>query len=451
MAQLQALLGEDGVRWAIWIGLGFAALLGLLLLVFIIRRVFAPAFNMSSSSDRRGRPPRLGVTDFFNLDRAGRRLVIVRRDNVEHLVLVGGPNDILIESNIVRGVRPEAPIVDSSGRPIVQSRAADLPPADLPPAETLQARDVPAPQRRMEAPPIETRTSEPRAPEPRAPEPRMPEPRMPEPRIPEPRMPEMPAPARQPARDSIVPEDQFAAEIGALAVAASSIPQTAARGARIAPPPMQAPAPIPAITPQSQEPVRAEAPPPPSRTPPPPAEPSIPSPANSRIQAGAASAGAPDLTARRAPQLNPQPVPPAQAPIQDGALPEAPAPDGAAPAPRRPTSFDDVSKRLQEALRRPQPLASSAVTTSSARNSAIPATLKPATFGAAKSAPADAPGEAEMQAPEPGEAEAAPSSGTQEEARPKRSSTDSPMAQIEELDLEQEMARLLGRAPGAKP
>ena len=440
MAQLQALLGEDGVRWAIWIGLGFAALLGLLFLVFIIRRVFAPAFNMSSSSDRRGRPPRLGVTDFFNLDRAGRRLVIVRRDNVEHLVLVGGPNDILIESNIVRGVRPEAPIVDSSGRPIVQSRAADLPPADLPPAEMLQARDVPAPQRRMEAPPIEARTSEPRAPEPRAPEPR----------IPEPRMPEMPAPARQPARDIIVPDDQFAAEIGALAVAASSNPQSAARSARIAPPPMQAPAPIPAITPQSPEPVRAEAPPPPSRTPPPP-ELFSPSPANSRIQAGATSSGAPDLTARRAPQLNPQPLPSAQAPTQDGPLPEAPALDGAAPAPRRPTSFDDVSKRLQEALRRPQPLASSAVTTSSARNSAIPATLKPATFGAAKPAPADAPGEAEMQAPEPGEAEAAPPSGTQEEARPKRSSTDSPMAQIEELDLEQEMARLLGRAPGAKP
>ncbi len=31
-----------------------------------------------------------------------RRLVIVRRDNVEHLLMIGGPTDVLVEANIVR-------------------------------------------------------------------------------------------------------------------------------------------------------------------------------------------------------------------------------------------------------------------------------------------------------------------------------------------------------------
>jgi flagellar protein FliO/FliZ len=49
----------------------------------------------------RGRQQRLGVVDAFDLDRQ-RQLVIIRRDNVEHLVMIGGPNDVVIESAIVR-------------------------------------------------------------------------------------------------------------------------------------------------------------------------------------------------------------------------------------------------------------------------------------------------------------------------------------------------------------
>ncbi|UDL96601.1 flagellar biosynthetic protein FliO [Lichenihabitans sp. PAMC28606] len=50
----------------------------------------------------RTRQPRLGVVDAFDLDRQ-RQLVLVRRDNVEHLLMIGGPNDIVIETSIVRG------------------------------------------------------------------------------------------------------------------------------------------------------------------------------------------------------------------------------------------------------------------------------------------------------------------------------------------------------------
>jgi flagellar protein FliO/FliZ len=49
----------------------------------------------------RARQPRLGVVDAFNLD-GRRQLVIVRRDNVEHLLMLGGPNDLVVESEIIR-------------------------------------------------------------------------------------------------------------------------------------------------------------------------------------------------------------------------------------------------------------------------------------------------------------------------------------------------------------
>jgi hypothetical protein len=43
--------------------------------------------------------PRLGVTEQASVD-SRRRLVLVRRDNVEHLIMTGGPVDVVIETNI---------------------------------------------------------------------------------------------------------------------------------------------------------------------------------------------------------------------------------------------------------------------------------------------------------------------------------------------------------------
>ncbi len=72
----------------------FAAFL--LLLIFRLlfgRKVRAPG--------PRNRPRRLDVVDVFDVDR-DRQLVIVRRDNIEHLLMIGGPNDVLVESAINR-------------------------------------------------------------------------------------------------------------------------------------------------------------------------------------------------------------------------------------------------------------------------------------------------------------------------------------------------------------
>jgi hypothetical protein len=43
--------------------------------------------------------PRLGVIEQASVD-GRRRLVLVRRDDVEHLIMTGGPVDVVIETNI---------------------------------------------------------------------------------------------------------------------------------------------------------------------------------------------------------------------------------------------------------------------------------------------------------------------------------------------------------------
>jgi flagellar protein FliO/FliZ len=49
----------------------------------------------------RGRQPRLAVIEYATVD-ARRRLLLVRRDNIEHLMMIGGPTDLVVEANIVR-------------------------------------------------------------------------------------------------------------------------------------------------------------------------------------------------------------------------------------------------------------------------------------------------------------------------------------------------------------
>ncbi|HSM40958.1 MAG TPA: hypothetical protein VK862_09415 [Afifellaceae bacterium] len=55
-----------------------------------------------SRGPARGRQPRLSVMEATIVD-SKRRLVLVRRDQIEHLVMIGGPTDIVVETNIVRG------------------------------------------------------------------------------------------------------------------------------------------------------------------------------------------------------------------------------------------------------------------------------------------------------------------------------------------------------------
>src|SRR5437764_6909280 len=78
----------------------FLIVLGLIgVIAWAVRRFGSGRLGAST----RGRQPRLAVIDYASVD-GRRRLILVRRDNVEHLLMIGGPSDIVVEPNIVRAV-----------------------------------------------------------------------------------------------------------------------------------------------------------------------------------------------------------------------------------------------------------------------------------------------------------------------------------------------------------
>src|SRR5882724_3001801 len=68
----------------------------------------------------RGRQPRLAAIEGAVID-GRRKLVLIRRDNVEHLLLIGGPTDVVIEQNIVRAAG--APREGAAARPPAAAEA----------------------------------------------------------------------------------------------------------------------------------------------------------------------------------------------------------------------------------------------------------------------------------------------------------------------------------------
>jgi hypothetical protein len=94
-----------------------------LILAVVYRLVFGHRLRVPGAS--RARQPRLGLVDAFSLD-GQRQLVLVRRDNVEHLVMIGGPNDVLLESQIVRAVAA-APREPSLKPPVAVGEAPHAP------------------------------------------------------------------------------------------------------------------------------------------------------------------------------------------------------------------------------------------------------------------------------------------------------------------------------------
>lgn len=67
--------------------------------IYVIVKVLKRMQRSSFIVGKKARTPRLSVCDAAAIDRT-RRLVLIRRDNVEHLILIGGPSDIVVETNI---------------------------------------------------------------------------------------------------------------------------------------------------------------------------------------------------------------------------------------------------------------------------------------------------------------------------------------------------------------
>jgi hypothetical protein len=103
--------------------------------VIIIAVVLALlAYRMFNNRLRGGVGARLGVSEYQDIDKS-RKLVLVRRDDVEHLLLIGGPQDLLIESRI------ESPLSASSGVPFQNGSM----PVSMKPANVQPMRAAPRP------------------------------------------------------------------------------------------------------------------------------------------------------------------------------------------------------------------------------------------------------------------------------------------------------------------
>lgn len=91
----QEILAENGTKFVIAAVVVLLGLLCLALVLWIIRGRPSSPFIRGG----RNRAPRLAVLDAAAID-TRRRLVLVRRDDVEHLLMIGGPTDIVIETRI---------------------------------------------------------------------------------------------------------------------------------------------------------------------------------------------------------------------------------------------------------------------------------------------------------------------------------------------------------------
>lgn len=160
---LESLFGAEtplAVRFFIAFIVVFA-LIGVI--AWLVRRFGSGALGAQGS---RGRAPRLAVIEAGAVD-GRRKLVLIRRDNVEHLIMIGGPADIVIEPNIVRGQNAGRDVAPSRGTGAVETLPRAVPLSD----ETtwpLQPEVAPRPVR-APRPAVEDALQWPAPPEPKAP------------------------------------------------------------------------------------------------------------------------------------------------------------------------------------------------------------------------------------------------------------------------------------------
>lgn len=299
----------------------FIAVLALIgVAAWLVRRF---ATNRLGANTQRGRMPRLAVIDAAAVD-GRRRLVLVRRDNVEHLLMIGGPTDIVVEPNIVRAV---------AGRDQLPQRTGGAEPPRLAPMpETSGWADEPARPELLDHP----------------------EPQMPEP-PPRPSRPSFADEARRPA--PVLAERRSEPLAGFAIEPVAPRPEREPRPEPVPPrvtrnEPMM-PRPPRHSEPAKVPPVRAErsAAPPPPPPPAPPAPPPAPAPSSAE-QNLAEMAQRLEAALRRpagetvAPPVAPEPPAPAPRP------PRAEAPAPAAPAK---TSFENLEDEMASLLGRPKP------------------------------------------------------------------------------------------------
>src|SRR3954454_1986639 len=89
---LEEVAGPNFAPAVLWTLLALVVLVIVLVVVRIVRSMTFGTFVVGG----RNRKTRLAVMDAAAVD-SQRRLVLVRRDDIEHLILIGGPTDVVVE------------------------------------------------------------------------------------------------------------------------------------------------------------------------------------------------------------------------------------------------------------------------------------------------------------------------------------------------------------------
>ncbi|BBF91855.1 flagellar biosynthetic protein FliO [Blastochloris tepida] len=317
--------------------------------LFLVRKLGGG--TAAGGSGGRGRMPRLGVLDHAVVD-ARRRLVLIRRDNVEHLIMIGGPTDVVIETGIIRSAPPQREgtqardaYAEARAGAGPQMAAPQMPAPQMPgavppalPAEPLAAPARPDLPPRTEMPLRRERPEPPARPEapPRAAPARTPEPAtraesilrsLTTPQRPEPAAPAAPAPGLRPLSPT-PPPPEFT-ELERLLQPTRAEPAARKPLGDIRPQPAAAPATPPAPEPRLEPRVILPAAPP-ATTPPAPAAPAVAPPTIATPTVAAPIVAAPSVSTA--------PATPAAAPAPTIPAPTIPAPTVAAPAAEAPSA-----------------------------------------------------------------------------------------------------------------
>ena len=112
-----------------------------LFILFILYMLYRMITRPRLASGRRSKHARLAITDAASVDER-RKLVLIRRDDVEHLVMIGGNDDIVIESNIrrtepARPMSPQPTPVQTTTAPAISTSAAAPAPTAVAPVATV--------------------------------------------------------------------------------------------------------------------------------------------------------------------------------------------------------------------------------------------------------------------------------------------------------------------------
>jgi hypothetical protein len=99
--------------------LAVLALLSVGIAVFV--RAYLSGTTPSALLFRQKNDRRLEVVDHANVD-SRRKLILIRRDDVEHLVMTGGPVDLVIETGIAAPPRPQAAETSPQRNPTIFRR-----------------------------------------------------------------------------------------------------------------------------------------------------------------------------------------------------------------------------------------------------------------------------------------------------------------------------------------